>query len=309
MWLIFSFLAAIFRTLKDVGFKVVLDTGPDSLNSVFCFWISMIVFLIPGAFCQFLWLRRKGKRLCVNRSLAIKAIIGSGVLNIIAYWTFMESLQRGDFSITLPMRSIVPVFAFFIGLFMLKEKVTYKTIFATVAVVLGTVMIHAYEEAGKIIFLESLMGSASQLAVLSAFIFAFAALADRYGTAAQFGGLDSVIYSALLVSASTLGFGILVLIMGSFSRVSEILSANWNSLLLVGVLGALGTIFTAKALSVGEITKVIPALRLQVLLGVLIGGTFFREEALYVRFLGACVLVIGIVMLALNPKRPEPKRI
>ena len=49
----------------------------------------------------------------------------------------------------------------------------------------------------------------------------------------------------------------------------------------------------------GEIGKVTTALRAQVLLGVVFGGYYFQEKFLASRVIGAIVLTIGLILVAL----------
>lgn len=302
MWLWFSLAAGFFRTVKDIQFKDILSEA-NSVEALFCFYIFMAIFIAPVAFWHWKNKNKKGESVCVSPKTALLAVTASGLVNVAAYYIFMESLRASEFSTSTALRNLVPMFALFFGVKVLKEKIGPMLIFGTTLVVLGVVLVHSQEGFGFTEMIYSIATKPSLLAILSAAMFAGCATFDRWGTAKTFGGLDSVIYTATLFSFVAFGYAILNLILGSMNEAVSLIQMYWDKLLFVGLFGALGGFFTIKAFSVGEIIKVVPALRSQVLFSVIIGGLYFEESSLVLKIVGGAVLVLGIALIAMPPKK------
>lgn len=304
MWLWFSLAAGLFRTIKDILFKVILfDAG--SVEALFCFYVFMTLFIAPFAFLNWRSKNAKGESVFVSPKMALFAVCASGMINVIAYFIFMESLRISEFSTSTALRNLVPIFALFLGVKVLKEKTGHKLIIGTILVALGVILVHSREGLGIWGTVASIGNYPSLLALSSAVLFALCATLDRYGTAKIYGGLDSIVYTTFLLAFVSGGFGILNIISGNVGVVLHLLQFYWNKLIFVGIFGALGGFFTTKAFSLGEVTKVVPALRSQVLFSVVIGGLFFQESHLVFKIIGGAILVLGIAFVAMPPKKTK----
>lgn len=302
MWLYFALAAGFFRTVKDIQFKDILADA-NSVESLFCFYFFMTLFITPIALWHWARKNRKGEPICVSAKIAIFAVLASGLVNVAAYYIFMESLRASEFSTSTALRNLVPMFALFFGVKVLKEKMGPKLIFGTILVVSGVILVHSQEGFGLSEMINFVATKPSLFALLSAALFAGCATFDRYGTAKIHGGLDSIVYTTSLFAFVAFGYAILNFLSGSFLESFSIIQLNWNKLLFVGLFGALGGFLTIKAFSLGEITKVVPALRSQVLFSVIIGGLYFQESSLLLKTIGGLVLVLGIVFIAMPPKK------
>ena len=297
-WLWYSFAAALSRTVKDIGFKYVLGDEANTVEAVLAFWLVILICLLPVAVTLATYLRQAGKPLVRDRRQAWIGVLGSGAIDTVAYWMFLEALRGADFSVVTALRNTVPFFAVFTGALFLGEKMTRYRIAAALAVVAGILVIHQ-------INLVSVVSYSSLLAMGSAALFSISIIFNRFGVAPKKGGMPAILYSTGLMTTSTILYGFWVAAAGSFSLVGEIFVRIATSpvlLVVIGVLGACGTVFTAKAFSVGEVTDVVPALRLQVLLSVLLGGSFYHEEGLIVRLAGALLIFAGLIVIARAPK-------
>lgn len=302
MWLWFSIAAGFFRTVKDIQFKDILSDA-NSVESLFCFYFFMTLFIAPIAIWHWVNKSQKGESVYVSAKIAIFAVLASGLVNVAAYWIFMESLRASEFSTSTALRNLVPMFALFFGVKVLKEKMGPKLVFGTILVVLGVILVHSHEGSGFSGMIYSIATKPSLFALLSAAMFAGCATFDRYGTAKEHGGLDSIVYTTSLFAFVAFGYAILNFLSGSLLESFSIIQLNWNKLLFVGLFGALGGFFTIKAFSLGEVTKVVPALRSQVLFSVIIGGLYFQESSLLLKIIGGMILVLGIAFIAMPPKK------
>jgi len=296
--IIFAFIASITRTFKDIGYKAILeDTG--SLEAVFCFWLFTLIFLIPLAIRRWVKFKREGKVIIPDK-VALWSLIGCGVANIFANWAFMEALKQGDFSVVMPLRNIVPIFTLAIGILIFKEKVGTRIAGATFLVVLGAMVIHS--GSGFQAIFKGIAETPSLLAIFSAFLFSFAILAQKYGTGKEHKSMDILLYTTGTIIVMGIGYALAVILKGSLNDASVIIADNWPALIFVGALGAVGSLATFKAFAVGQVTRITPALRAQVLLGIVLGGAFFKEEYLALRIFGGVLLTIGIILIVLPKK-------
>ncbi|MEK7560599.1 MAG: EamA family transporter [Patescibacteria group bacterium] len=300
MWFAYSIGAAVFRAVKDAGYKLLLENS-GSLEAVFCFWIFTLAVLVPSACVRIAYLKSHGRAIVGDQRRALQGLLGAGLLDIFAYWSFMEALKRGDLSIALPLRNLVPLFGLFVGMKMLKERLGPTVVIGTLFVVGGVLIMHvqaANSDAAWGIF-AAMTNPASLLAMGSAFLFAWSAMCNRVAVAPEYGKMDVIVFTASLITLSTIGYGVLVILIGNPGEVALMIRENYGALGVIGVLGAIGSLLTALAFSSGEMTKVVPALRMQIPIGIIIGGLFLHEKEFATRFAGGILLTVGVVLIAI----------
>lgn len=287
-WLWFAAGAALFRTLKDVGFKEAI--GPVTLASTLAFWLIILVCLSPFAVWSAYRTRLHRGAIVRNYHDALWGVCGSAVLDAIAYWMFLESLRVGSFAASTPLRNTVPLFAFVIGVFLMGERATVARMGAAFSVVAGVFVI----EGGDFKF-----EYASLLALGSAALFAVSTMFNRFAVAENRAAMPAIVYSFLLMTASGALYGTVVLALNlGHDALTEFVAlvTNVKMLILIGMCGALGTVCTAQAFVKGEITQVVPALRIQAVLGVLAGYFFFGEN-ISAALPGSLLILVGVILV------------
>ena len=325
LWIWCALAAGLTRTLKDIGFKVVLDGAAaefaaSTLECIAVFWFVILCSVGPAALWRARQLRRAGKPLMLDTSVAWRAILWSGVINIVAYAMFLESLRFGEFSIATMLRNTVPLWSMVSGLlmaglpagvwrrilgkFFTETHITALKAWGSVLVVAGIVGIYSQAPTGLAGEFDTTLYS-SLLAVACAFLFVFAAALDNQGVGEKQGGMDPIIYSASLYASSGAGLILLALTFGSLQTMFEIVARWWDVLIWISVFGSLGTVFTALTFRVGKgIINAVPALRIQVIFSVGLGGWFFAESGLFEKLFSAMVLTAGIAMVAWGSRPP-----
>jgi len=296
MWIIYSLIAAFSRTIKDIGYKIILKDS-DLWTSAFSIWVVTLIVLIPISIV--IWRKsKKHLRTTNQKRYAIWGALSCGILNFIAYALFVYSLKNGDFSIVVPLRNLVPVFALFLGAFILKEKVGLKVISAVMIVFIGIIIIHISSETFSLKALfNSITDKASLAAFLCALVFSLTILTTKYGTGKEYGNMNSVIFITYVIAVMSLCFLLLIAIQGNLPIIAELFKNHTQSLIFVGVLGAIGSASTTAAIKVGETIKVAPMLRVHALLSVVIGGLFFHESNLPIRIIGCLILTVGLIWI------------
>lgn len=281
-WLIFAIIATLLRTGKYVVSKVALK-DIDSLTlatitSLFTFILYSPVFFYSVS----------KNPLAVNNPTVYLAIILSGFFNSLAIYLVMESLKLGEISVAIPLRNLQPLFAVILGWLILKETLSLDLIPATILVVLGAILLHAKEGLNF-----KLKDKSSMLAIAAAFILSMALIADKYVT----NYLKPLNYVYFI-------YGIMFLFLFTFSKfkgktgkIKEFTKNRWKIITLFATLSAGGSFFTFTTISLVEVVKVAPVLRLEVLFSGIFGYFYFKEKNFALKLIGGILLLLGLILI------------
>jgi uncharacterized membrane protein len=161
---------------------------------------------------------------------------------------------------------------------------------ATFLIVCGAMLLHI-EKGFKLV----LKKKASLFALSAALLYSFALIADKF----VLNHIKPINYT-FLVYLTTLVFLLLFnVIIKNLKNVQAILRNNWKPIVLVAVLANLGSFFTFTAISLTDVTKIAPVLRMEVLFSVVAGGLFFKEKNILFKILGSGLLIAGVLMIIL----------
>lgn len=134
-----------------------------------------------------------------------------------------------------------------------------------------------------------------------------AALAAAVVTTLSKAGLKNVdsslafaIQSVLIVAVA---WGV-VLAQGGTAQLRGIEGRAWIFLLSAGVITALSSLLSFRALKLGDASQVSPVERLSLVFAILFAGLFLKEKITWQVVLGAALMVAGAVVIALA-KRPS----
>ncbi|PQA58440.1 EamA family transporter [Siphonobacter curvatus] len=85
---------------------------------------------------------------------------------------------------------------------------------------------------------------------------------------------------------------------GSLSQVTRIERRTWVFLILAGIITCLSSLFSFRALKLGDAGKVSPITNLSFVLALIFGIVFLKEKINWVVIAGAVLMAIGGVMIA-----------
>lgn len=85
---------------------------------------------------------------------------------------------------------------------------------------------------------------------------------------------------------------------GSLSQVTRIERRTWVFLILAGIITCLSSLFSFRALKLGDAGKVSPITNLSFVLALIFGIIFLKEKINWVVIAGAVLMAIGGVMIA-----------
>jgi uncharacterized membrane protein len=138
---------------------------------------------------------------------------------------------------------------------------------------------------------------APKYAALSALVYSFASVADRFGTQI----IQPEIYTFIIyvIITSTLS----VYLLTQKRELIPDIKTNFNQhrfyYIITGIGAALASYLIFFAFSQAQASRVIPVLQIQVFISVAAGYILFNEDHLREKIIGSLILVAGVILVAL----------
>lgn len=93
-----------------------------------------------------------------------------------------------------------------------------------------------------------------------------------------------------------------VLFQKTSTQFSKISSKEWSFLIIAGIVTALSSLFTFRALKLGEASAVNPLERLSLVFAITFAAIFLKEKITWQVAVGALLMVGGALLIALSKK-------
>lgn len=224
----------------------------------------------------------------------------SGVLHVLYYVALLRGYRNADLTVVYPLaRGSGPLLSSLIAIVAFGEHVTLLGAAGIVAVVAGVFFI-----AGGTRLLRAAHGAAERARLLAG---------------VGYGAVTGVfIASYTLVDGYAVKFALLSPILldyyGNFVRIAILLPtvlrdrttaarhwhAQWKSALLVAAISPIAYVLVLYAMKTSPLSHVAPAREVSMLFAALIGGQLLGERDRLARTMGACLIAIGVMALALG---------
>lgn len=94
-----------------------------------------------------------------------------------------------------------------------------------------------------------------------------------------------------------------VLIQGNTAQLKQIDGRTWIYILIAGVVTAVSSLLTFKALKLGDASQVNPLERLSLVFAILFAALFLKEKITWQIIIGAVLMAAGAVVIALAKKQ------
>ena len=219
-------------------------------------------------------------------------IFGSGLLEVIYFVLLQRGYRVGDLSLVYPVaRGTGPMLATIVAILVLKEHPTPLALFGTACILVGIVLI-AWKP-------QRLNDARARLAllygVLTGCCIAGYTLWDK--EALTIGGLAPLLlyFGGMTVQVAALSPFAL--------RHRQTVAFHWRAHKLdalgIAVLSTITYLIVLSALVFTPVSYIAPFREVSVLFGALLGTQLLKESEVKRRLLAACVMVVGIVALAL----------
>jgi drug/metabolite transporter (DMT)-like permease len=281
--ILLALIAALFSSLKGIARKHV-SRDFSSVELGYMGQVYGSVLLLPFAIWRFLDV---GLNLTTG---VITALFVSTIIIIGSTYLYIEALRITDISITEPIRNISPIFVALLEPLIM--DINYETMLLGAAF-LGSAGAYILVAKDSLITpIENMKNKGALISVIVAFILAIYSIAQRFGAT----NADPLLFTYLCYLTSLAGFWYWK---RKESEQIEIKSYFRKDIFALGTVTALGVvagIFAYSMISASEVTVIKQS---SAVFSVLIGGRFFKEEDLVRKFLGAVIIMLGVLAVVL----------
>lgn len=285
VWFIFAGLAALFESLTDVASKKSLKIV-DEYVVAFSARFFAFLFLIPVI--MFLGIPNIGDKFWT-------ALLVGGSLNVLSTILYMKALKYSDLSISVPMLTFTPLFLLVTSPLILGEFPSILGLIGIFLIVTGSYIlnIHKRDEGYLSPFKALLNEKGPKMMLLVAFIWSITSNFDKIGVINS-----SPIFWVVATNIYIAIFMVPLMIRNSSNQLG-VINVNKKYLVLIGLLSALTAVFQMYALTLTLVAYVITIKRTSTVLGVIWGHLIFKEKGIEERLLGALIMLMGVVLIAL----------
>lgn len=292
LWFILALVTAVCFGLYNITLKKASDDGDTfiiayviySLTAVFIFIYAAISFQIVLPSSHIFW-----------TFALINAAANAAVAKL-----YVDAIKSEEITLSVPLLNLTPVFLIFSAVIIAGEDLTSVKVIGVLIIVIGAYFLHLGKGSPLQPFKSIFYSKGSRYMLLIALTWGVTAAMDKV--------------CIQLSNPVTYGFLIFTLI-SSFLTVGLILStktgpkrsivtrfSNLNAkklVLLTSLISAIMLIAQFSAVSMGNVAYVIPIKRTGTLIIVFGGIYLFNEKRSYGRILGALIMVMGVLVIAL----------
>lgn len=284
-WVFYALLSAFFLATSDALTKRAVRDEDEYLVAWFRLFFTLPVliplfFIIPlPSFDKEFYL----------------AFISALPLEILTVFLYVKAIKLSPLNLTLPFLSLTPLFLTFVSYIIVGEKVSLEGLIGIVLIASGSYTLNA--ERSRTGLLEPLKAilreKGSIIMIIVAFIYSFTSSLGKVAiehSSPLFFGISYFFILTLLSSP-------LSMLIGKRYLKDFISRKVYRKLLLPGLFYGLMVIFHMIALDLTKVAYMISVKRLSLIIGVIYGYIFFKEEKFGQRLLGTIVMLTGFIIL------------
>ncbi|NWF51695.1 MAG: EamA family transporter [Nitrospirae bacterium] len=285
-WVILSLISAFTLATSDAFTKKALTTN----NEYIVAWMRLVLSL-PLLFVTLLFIPFPK----IDKYFYI-AFLTSIPLEILSIILYIKALRLSPLSLTLPFLALTPLFLIFVSYIIVGEKISLMGCLGILLIVLGSYTLNISQVKEGI--LEPIRAISKEkgsilmigVALIYSITSSLGKMAIKHSSALFFG--------ATYFTALVLIFTPIALYKGR-GALKDLLNKHLytQSLLLPGIFYSFMVISHMLAMSIAKVAYVISVKRMSLLIGVLYGWLFFREENIRERLFGAMLMFTGFVLV------------
>ncbi len=224
----------------------------------------------------------------------------SSITHVFYFSLLGRAYSRGDLSLVYPIaRGIGPTLVPLIAVIWFEEEIGPSNALGIALIVIGIFLVSWW---GRF---QSLLANPSTLvqdpgiryAVLTGITITIYTLVDKQGV----GHVQPFLYMYLLTLGSAIGFAPYIFHTYKLATVQREMNAHRRPMLAASFLVFLAYGLVLTALSISQVSYVAPAREIGIVVGVLMGVFFLKEQFGQGRLLGSAFIVAGLVLIALPP--------
>jgi len=226
------------------------------------------------------------------------SILIASVIDVVASWCFLNAIASSQLAKTFPLVAFTPVFLLGTSFFILGELPTTLGLAGILLIVCGAYLLRA--ESIKVGVLEPvkllLRENSSRYMLMAAFLFSFLAVFFKKAI------LNSSPFFAFAITQllSTLFLTVLFLKKKTLGLLFRKTANNCKLLFLASIVGFLAGLTLFEAFQFGLASYVVSVKRTSILLTIILGYTFFKEDNLIRSLVIGSIMVLGIFLISLG---------
>jgi uncharacterized membrane protein len=222
-------------------------------------------------------------------------LLADGSLNTLAFWLYSRALQSGDLSLAAPIVNLTPLFMLITSPLILGERIQGDDLWGVLLISAGAYALNwtAQQQSLWAPLVALWQQPASRLMLIVAMLWSITANLDKVGVQHS-SPLLWVTCVFSFMGVSQLG---LIQLLAPSSQPLPCQQWPWDWLLLIGLFMGISVGSQMYALTLTNVVNVIALKRLSTLLGVGYGALFFGERQIRNRFFGACLMVLGAILV------------
>jgi len=284
-WIAYSFLTALFESLKDVLGKKSLE----KCNEYIVAW-SLRIFALPFILPLLIFTKETalGSRFWL-------ALLAGGTLNIVTTILYMKAIKTSDLSVTVPMVTFTPLFLLLTSPFIVGEFPSLKGVFGILLIVTGSYLLHLKEKKKGLLapFKAIVKEKGPRLMLAVAFIWSITSNIDKVGIQNS-----SIVHWAIAMHIFAIFAMIPVVRITSRRSLNQVWKRQ-KDLFPLGFVNALKYIFQMAAIQLTLVAYVISIKRISAILSVFLGFLIFKEKGFRERLTGSVIMILGVLLITL----------
>ena len=284
-WIIYSFLTALFESLKDVLGKKSLEKCNEYIVA-YALRLFALPFLLPLLFFT--------QEIVLGSGFWMALLIG-GTLNLITTVLYMKAIKASDLSVTVPMVTFTPLFLLLTSPIIVGEFPPLKGILGILLIVFGSYLLHLKEKHKGILapFKAIITEKGPRLMLVVAFIWSVTSNIDKVGIRNS-----SVVLWAVAIHIFIIITMVPLVWLTSRYSIHQFVKQR-NMLIPLGFIDALKYFFQLAALQFTLVAYVISIKRTSAILCVIFGALIFKEKGIKERLTGSVIMVAGVLLITL----------
>lgn len=283
---LFAAFTAFFESLKDVFSKKSLK-NLDEYVVAWALHFFVLIFVAP--LLLVIGIPPIGNRFW-------EALIITGLLDALVAIIYMRALKASDLSLTIPMIAFTPLFLLITAPLIVGEFPSALGVAGILLIVFGAYFMKISErhEGLAAPFRALLKETGPRLMLIAAFIWSITSSFDKVGVLNS-----SPIFWIVAVDAVISLFLFPIAFFKSKEQMLEV-PKKLRALVPIGFLSAIAMVFQMIAIKLTLVAYVISIKRAGIIFGVLFGHFIFKEKGAKERLIGAAIMVLGVVLIALS---------
>ena len=281
----YAFICALsVATVDALSKKALIDNDPYFVTwARMGFAAPLLLFALP-----FIEIPRLDNVFFVITSILIP-------LDIIALLLYVRAISISPLSLTLPFLSLTPVFVIGTSYIILGERPDRTGFVGIFLVAIGAYLLNVHTikrgllEPLKVIAKEK----GSVLMIIVAFILSISLNLAKIVIQHSSPMFFSISYPCML------SIVLFAIISFKTKNIYSKITSQPLLCLVIGISMVVVLVTNMKALSLVEVSYMVSVKRLSLLIGVVFGAVFFMETNIKERFLGATVMVLGIILISI----------